>query len=71
MAIFRKKCHRSSACIYQWILVHVYLHTIVVHENISSKFNFQFNGLKVKVSVDIFRKQNFVFALVPTFINEF
>ena len=39
-------------------------------DNILSKFDFQGPGLKVKVTMAIFRK-NFVIALVPTFINGF
>ena len=43
---------------------------IVGYYNISSKFNFQTAGLKVKVTVDILEKKNAI-ALVPTFINGF
>ena len=58
VAVFRKKkeiCHHSSPCIYQWILI--YLHTIAGYYNILSKFNFKLAGLKVKVTVAIFRKK--------------
>ena len=34
----------------------MYLHTNVGYDNISSKFNFQGPGLKVKVTVDILEK---------------
>ena len=51
VAVFRKNCHRSSPCIYQWILM--YNHTIVGYYNISS--NFQVAGLKIKVTLVIFR----------------
>ena len=33
------------------------------------QFAFQGPGLKVKVTVAIFRKKNFVIALAPTFID--
>ena len=49
----------------------MYLHTIVEYCNISSKFNFQDAGLKVKVFVAIFRKKNLIIALALTFINGF
>ena len=39
-------------------------------DNILDKFNIQGPGLKVKVTVAIFRK-NFVIALAPTFIDGF
>ena len=64
MAIFRKKYHRFSANIYQWILIKLY--TNAGYDNISSKFDFQDPGLKVKFTVAIFRKKkqtNFVIAL--------
>ena len=51
-------CHRSSTCIYWRILI--WLHKNVGYDNILSKFNFQGPGLKVKVTVAIFRK---VFSL--------
>ena len=38
--------------------------------NISSNIHFHGAGLKVKVTVAVFRKKN-VMALVPTFIAEF
>ena len=41
--------HRTSPCIYQWVLI--YLHTIVAYHFISSEFNIQVAGLKVKVTV--------------------
>ena len=44
--------------------------TSVGYDNISSKLNFQGPGLKVKVSVAIFRK-NFIIALAPAFIDGF
>ena len=47
-------CHRSSAYIYQWILIE--FHTNVGYNNISCKFDFQDAGLKVKVTMAIFRK---------------
>ena len=40
------------------------------YDNILDKFNFQGPGLKVKVTLAIFRK-NFVIALAPTFIDGF
>ena len=43
---------------------------LVGYCNILSKFNFHVAGLKVKVTVAIFRK-NFVIALAPAFINGF
>ena len=45
-------------------------HINVWYDNISSKFNFQVVGLKVKVTLAIFRK-NFVIALAPAFISGF
>ena len=45
------------------------IHTNVGYDNISSKFDFQSPGLKVKVIVAIFRKT--AIALVLTFINGF
>ena len=62
-------CHRYSLYIYYRILIQ--LHTNVGYDNISSKFDFQGPSLKVKVIVAIFRKKNFVIALVPIFINGF
>ena len=50
--IFRKKkmpCRHSSLCVYQCILI--YLQTSVGHHNISSKFDFQGPGFKVKVDM--------------------
>ena len=47
-------CYRFSPYIYWWILIE--LHTNVGYDNISSKFTFQGPGLKVKVTVAIFRK---------------
>ena len=44
----KKLCLRSSAYIYQWILI--YLHTNVEYYNVSSKIDFQDAGLKVKGS---------------------
>ena len=41
-------CHVSSTYIYWWILI--YLHTNVGYDNISSRFDFQGPGLKVKVT---------------------
>ena len=49
-----KNCHRSSVNIYQWILIQ---HTKAEYDNISSKFDFQDPGLKVKFTVAIFRKK--------------
>ena len=49
-----KLCHRSSAYIYQWILI--CLHTNVGYYNISSEIDFQGAGLKVKETVAVFRK---------------
>ena len=49
LAILEKLCQHFSPCIYQWILI--YLHIIVGYYNISSKFNFQYAGLNVKVAV--------------------
>ena len=63
MASFREKktnCHYSSAYIYQWILI--YLHINDGNDNIFGKFNFQVAGLKVKLTVAIFRK-DFVIGL--------
>ena len=40
------------------------------YDNIPSKFDFQGLGLKVKVTVAIF-KTNLVIALAPTFIDGF
>ena len=68
-AIFRKVCYGSSAYIHWWILIQ--LHTNVLYDNISSKFNFRGTSIKVKVVLAIFRKKNFIIALVPTFINGF
>ena len=48
----------------------IYFDTNVGYDNISSKFDFQCPGLKVKVTVAIFRK-NFVITLAPTFIAGF
>ena len=42
----------------------------VGYDNILSKFEFQSPGIKVKVTVAIFRKKT-VITLVPTFINGF
>ena len=42
----------------------------VGYDNISSKFNFQGPGLKVRATVAIFRKKNFI-TLAPTFIDGF
>ena len=39
------------------------------YDNISSKFDFQGPGLKVRVTVATLK--NFVSALAPTFIDEF
>ena len=47
-----------------------YDHTNVGYDNISSKFDFQGPGHKVKVTLAIFRKKNII-ALVPTFIDGF
>ena len=47
----------------------LYNHTNVGYDNISSKFDFQSPGLKMKVTVAIFR--NTVIALAPTFIDGF
>ena len=57
VAILRKQkttnlCHRSSPYIYQ--LISIYLHAIVGYYNISSNFNFQVAGLKVRVTVAFF-----------------
>ena len=46
------------------------LHTNIWYDNISSKFDFQCFRLKVKVVMATF-SENFVIALVPTFINGF
>ena len=46
--------HNIRAYIYQWILIHIH----VWYDNISSKFNFKVAGLKVKVTVAIFRDSN-------------
>ena len=46
-----------------------YNHTNVGYDDILSKLNFQGSGLKVKVSVAIFRKT--VIALLPAFIDGF
>ena len=46
------------------------LHINVGYDNILSKIDFQGPGLKVKVTVAIFRKKKII-ALVPTFINGF
>ena len=49
----------------------------VRYDYISGKFNFKVSGLKVKVTVAIFRKKNktkkknVVIALTPAFINGF
>ena len=50
-----KHCHRSNVSVYQWILI--LFHTSVEYGNILSKFNCQAPGLKVKVTVTIFRKK--------------
>ena len=70
-AIFRKFCYGSSAYIHWWILIQ--LHTNVLYDNISSKFNFRGTSIKVNVVLAIFRKKKKKnkFYLVPTFINEF
>ena len=49
----------------------MYLYKIVGYFNISSKVNFQGAGLKLNVTVTIFRKKNVVIALVTTFIYGF
>ena len=66
--LFSEKRKRSSAYIYWWILI--LRHTNVGYDNISSKFDFQGPGLKVKVivTVAIFRKKKNI-ALEPTFID--
>ena len=60
---FREKktrFHRSSPCIYQWILI--YLHKFVWYYNVSSKFNFQVAWLKNKVAVATFRERKNTFS---------
>ena len=70
MVTFRQiKCYGYSYFIYRWILIQFY--TNVLYNNISSKFNIHVAWLKIKVTMIIFEKQNFVIALAPEFTMDF
>ena len=48
----------------------IYLYTNVGYDNISSKFDFQDAGIKIKVIMAVFRKKT-VIALEPSYIGGF
>ena len=63
-----------ATCILSQISVSVYkIYELVVgigYDNTSNKVEFQFDRVKVKAAVTIFRK-NFVITLAPLFLDQF
>ena len=49
-----KHCHRSSALIYYPISIQ--LHINIGYDSTSNKFAFQYDRVKVKIAVTVFRK---------------
>ena len=72
VAIFRKKNKKKKQTLPSLQCLHLSMDfNITSHKCLSSKFNFQdAAGLKVKVTVALFRKKN-VIALAPAFMNGF